>query len=122
MTPAIDTNIFVYAHISDFGEHAVVRRFLKEQLAKPEAFCLSWQILYEYLRDPRCQILQEMPKHFASLCEAQNNLPSLKANELYYCHYATILKENGVKMLLTCDADFLKYDFLQVINPMHACA
>ncbi|MBI2346815.1 MAG: hypothetical protein HYV03_08085 [Deltaproteobacteria bacterium] len=45
-------------------------------------------------------------------------LPSAKGNFVHDCHYAALLKEHAIDELATADADFKKFDFLKVLNPL----
>lgn len=144
MALALDTNIFVYAHFTDFPEHRAARTYLEGVLRRPDPFFLSWQVYYEYLRlathprvlrlplsiaqaqddfrpylrDPRCQLLGETDRHEAVLREITRALTSAKGNFLHDCHYAAILKEHAIDTIATADMDFRKFDFLKVVNPL----
>lgn len=145
MSCAIDTNVFIYAHFKQYEQHSVVRLFLQKLLDSGEVFYLSWQIYYEYLRQathpqaykhhltlaeaardfsvyldlPQCHILQETAQHRDVVLSLSQELPSTKGNFVHDLHYAAILKEHGVKEILTCDMDFKKFDFLKVVNPLN---
>lgn len=144
MTAALDTNIFIYTHFPQFKQHKVVSVHLKNLIASQEPFYLTWQVYYEFLRlvtHPgsfaqniplqtaheilapyleleQCIILTETHSHKETIAELIKGLPSEKGNFVHDCHYAAILKENGIKKIITCDTDFKKFDFLKVINPL----
>ena len=46
----VDANLLVYAHVADFDEHAVARRWLDEQLDGIARVGLPWESLSAYLR------------------------------------------------------------------------
>ncbi len=141
---AIDTNIFLYAHYSDYAEHKVVSSFLQDQIKQCRSFYLGWQVVYEYLRivthplllkkpisakqgaedmqvyidDPRCVMLQETRDHLRTYFEIIRTIPHAQSSFVHDIHYATLLKEHAVDEILTCDTDFKKFDFLKVINPL----
>ncbi|MBI2335876.1 MAG: PIN domain-containing protein [Deltaproteobacteria bacterium] len=143
MSLAIDTNLFLYAHIEDFFEHTKARSFLKKILQQKDFFYISWQVYYEYVRltthprvlkkplsvkqacadlspylkHPHCRLLLESPHHEEILNEVLQNLPGAKGNFIHDCHYAALLKENGITKIATADTDFKKFDFLEVLNP-----
>lgn len=144
MATALDTNIFIYAHFSEFPEHRATRAFLETLLKKPDPFFLSWQVYYEYLRlvthpqvlriplsiaeaakdlhvywkDPRCHLLVETDRHESTVTALLHELPSARGNFLHDCHYAALLKEHAVDTIVTVDTDFKKFDFLTVVNPL----
>lgn len=144
MTAAIDTNIFIYAHHDFYRGHVAALAFLTNLLACGEIFFIGWQVYYEYLRitthprihniphsilqaagdmdvyfsHPSCRVLQETPDHHRVLKGIVQKLPTASGNFVHDCHYAALLKENGLNKIVTADMDFRKFDFLDVINPM----
>ena len=46
----IDTNILLYAANTDCEEHLAARGFLQQHLAEATPMCLTWGIVYEFLR------------------------------------------------------------------------
>lgn len=146
ISAALDTNILIYAHIADYKEHSLVRQWLSDFLSKCDAFYLTWQVFYEYIRivthpqihhhpltmvravqdlegyfhHKRCRILQETEDHWLVIGAIFQNLPSSKGNFSYDCHYAAILKEHAVNTIVSADSDFLKFQFLEVINPVRS--
>ncbi len=141
---ALDTNMFLYAHIADYEIHAKVRHWLSEFLDNCECFYISWQIFYEYIRiathpklhekpltvlqalddlrpylsDSRCKILKETSAHQQVFQELVTVVPFAKGNFIHDCHFAALLKEHAVKTIVTLDSDFLKFKFLNVISPI----
>lgn len=143
MTLAIDTNIFIYAQYELYPQHQLAHAFLKKIIASASPFYISWQVYYEYIRittHPKihkipltfhqaakemgayvdyssCQLLQETPDHHRILMKIMDRLPGSSGNFIHDCHYAALLLENGISKIATADTDFMKFDFLQVINP-----
>lgn len=143
MAIALDTNILIYAHFPKYPEHEKARSFLEQLLKNPDPFYLGWQVCYEYIRlvthprvlkspltasqagedlhpyltDPRGHLLVETENHYSVLRQIIRSIPSAKGNFIHDCHYAALLKEHGIQKIATADADFLKFGFLEVINP-----
>ena len=46
----VDTNILVYAADADSQFHSPCRSWLERQRVRPDAWFVSWPILYEFLR------------------------------------------------------------------------
>jgi predicted nucleic acid-binding protein len=44
-------------------------------------------------------------------------VPATAGNLVHDCHYAALLREHGIKRLYTADADFKRFDFLDVVDP-----
>ncbi len=143
MTIAIDTNIFIYAHYELYPQHQAAHVFLKKLLSSGSPFYIGWQVYYEYIRitthpkihkipltfhqaakemgsyidHPACELLHETSDHHRILMKIMDRLPSSSGNFIHDCHYATLLLENGIEKIATADTDFMKFDFLWVINP-----
>lgn len=146
MSLAIDTNIFIYSHVKNCAGHEKVTEALQNVMDQNSPFYISWQTYYEYLRmithpsvfrpaatlmegimsfdcylqHPQCHILSETRSHSEVVKELSKTVPFVKGNMVHDFHYAAILKEHGVKEILTCDMDFKKFDFLKVINPLNS--
>lgn len=144
MAFAIDTNIFIYGHCKQFEAYKVCHVFLEKLVASSQRFYLSYQVYYEYLRVtthpkilktplsvsrahqdivsyfglPQTDVLRESSNHLEFVADIFRQLPSTKANFVHDCHYAALLKENGISTIITADMDFKKFDFLKVINPI----
>lgn len=140
---ALDTNILIYAHFDEYPQHKKARAFLRRCLTQNEDWCLGWQVVYEYIRlvthpavhkrpitvaeaiadlkpylaSSQCHLLSHTPLHLQVLEAVVTPLPAAKGNFLHDCHYAALLKENSVKRIYTADADFRKFEFLEVIDP-----
>ncbi len=140
---AIDTNILVYAHFDRYPQHEKARAFVEEQLLAGNDWCLGWQIYYEYLRivthprvhekpltlakamadlepylsSPSCQVLTHSPQHHQVLAALSQRFGTVSGNHIHDFHYAALLFEHGVKRIATADADFRRFDFLEVMDP-----
>lgn len=140
---ALDTNILIYAHFQQYEQHLKARAFIDFHASENTPVYLSWQICYEYIRivthprifvfpltvqqavkdlepylnQPFCQILGEQEGHIDTILKISKDAPFAKGNFIHDCHYAAVLKENGIKTIVTADMDFMKFKFLQVINP-----
>lgn len=143
MALALDTNLFIYAHFSQYTEHGNARSFLESLLTRPDPFYITWQVYYEYIRivthpkvhskplsvsqachdlspylnDSRCHILTETQHHHDAIQVIFKMVPKAKSNFIHDCHYAALLYEHGIKEIVTADMDFKKFDFLNVVNP-----
>ena len=43
----------------------------------------------------------------------------VRGNLVPDAHLAALLRQHGVRKIYTSDTDFKKFDFLQVLNPLH---
>ncbi len=140
---AIDTNILIYAHFARYPQHDKARQFCRSRLFGGEEWCMGWQVVYEYLRittHPRVHetpltfaaaladlqpyihatnghVLTQTPQHPVVLAALQEEYPQVRGNLMHDCHYAALLRENGVPRLYTADVDFKQFTFLKVSDP-----
>lgn len=141
-----DTNVLVYAANSGASEHARCRALLDDWRAGPTPWCVSWSILYEFLRvvthrrvfraplsadgawrfveallaSPSLQILAETSRHAAVAAQTIAEVPLLSGNLLHDAHTAILMREHGIRRIYTRDADFHRFPFLEVVDPIAA--
>jgi hypothetical protein len=139
----IDTNILIYAANRDFEEHRRAKTLLEGWRKNKESWYITYGIMYEFLRivthprifstpwditkawnfidilldNPAGHILTETDKHLETAAETGEKVPFITGNLLFDFHTAVIMKENGIRTIFTRDTDFLKFRFLEVIDP-----
>ena len=142
MSFALDVNILVYASDSSSPFHARARDFLDHCADSSDIFYLSWDTVMSYLRLvtdpaicsrplspdeamrnvdalvslPQVRLLAEQPGYWDIYRELASRLP-IRGNLVPDAHLAALLRQHGVRTLHTNDADFLKFEFLEVRNP-----
>lgn len=140
----VDTNVLVYAADADAPEHGPCRAALEEWRKGPTPWYLSWSIVYEFLRvvtHPRVlrrpfesagalafvaamlastsvAILTETPRHGEILSEVVDEVALLSGNLYHDAHIAVLMREHGVRSIVTRDTGFHRFDFLEVIDPL----
>lgn len=143
MSYSIDANILLYASDSSSAEHGRATEFLASLTTEKDLLCLTWPTLMAYLRIathpsifsaplppsdawrnihsllklPRCRVICEeesFPTDYASVTDGI----TVRGNLVPDAHLATILRQHGVTRIYTADTDFLKFQFLEVINPL----
>lgn len=136
----VDTNILLYAVNPDTGHHAAAKRALEQLHNGREPWALTWGILYEFLRvatHPRvfpkplsfrqaqafvdgllrshsCLVLTETSEHRAELAAAVGQLPRIGGNQLLDLHHAIVMREHGIRDILTCDTDFRLFPWVDI--------
>ena len=141
---ALDTNYLIYAADVHSPFHEASVRFLDSLRDGSVTICLTWGICYEFirlvthpsalrspmsldaawrfledlLRSSNFEILTPTPRHDEVLERTISELPRLRGNIVHDMHTAILMRENGVKEIYTNDRDFLKFPFLDVINPL----
>lgn len=143
MSYSVDVNLLVFASNEGSAEQPRARSFLEERQSDPDLFCLTWPVLCGYqrivthpsifrdplapgeawanVRDllawPRVRVLGEEE----SFAEDFGNLTgklAVRGNGVPDAQVATILRQHGVNRMYSTDADFRKFSFLEVINPL----
>lgn len=142
MSYALDLNVLLLASNTDAPEHAAARGFLERQTARPELLCLAWTTLMGYLRIathpsvfarplapreamanvrtllglPQARPLAEV-EGFFGVYERITGGQAVRGNLVPDAHLAAILYQHGVTTLYTRDADFRRFDFLDLRAP-----
>lgn len=141
----VDTNVLVYAANMDSQFHEPCRDWLARQRMRPDAWYTTWPILYEFLRvtthprvmrrpwnvtaawqfvsallaSPGFSTLVPTQRHADVAAEVISELPHIAGNLIHDAHTAILMREHGVSRICTRDADFSRFPFLEVIDPVH---
>ena len=142
--PVFDTNVLVYAVNKDSAFHLPCRRRLDAARQAPSPAFLTWGICYEFLRvsthprvlqsplrprdaerlifdllaSPSFELLVATPRHAAVLAQTLSELPHIRGNAMHDLHTAVLMREHGVSRICTRDADFHRFPFLTVVDPL----
>lgn len=141
MSYAIDLNVLVLASNSEAAEHDAAHSFLERCADRAEVMCLAWPTVMGYLRItthpsifsrplsprealanirsllslPQTRALGEEEGFFAIYETVVDS--SVRGNLVPDAHLAAILLQHGVTTLYTRDADFRRFDFLDLRDP-----
>jgi uncharacterized protein len=142
----VDTNILVYAADRDSQFHAPCRDWLERQRARPDAWYVTWPIVYEFLRvtthprvmrkpwraaaawefvlallaSPGLGILVATSRHADVAGEVLAELPDLAGNLVHDAHTAILMREHGIGRICTRDTDFSRFPFVEIVDPLRA--
>jgi len=140
----VDTNVLVYAVNSDSPCHQKCRSWLEAQRTRPDAWYSTWQTLYEFLRvtthpkvlqkpwsignawsfisallaSPGLEILVPTSRHAEVARTVFEELPFVGGNLVHDAHIAVLMREHGIRRICTRDADFHRFPFIEVIDPL----
>jgi toxin-antitoxin system PIN domain toxin len=140
----VDTNVLVYAADEDSPAHAACKAAVEGWRAQPSAWFTTWSILYEFLRvvshprvlrspwkgieawrfveallaSPALEVLSETDRHAELAAKVLAELPWLAGNLFHDAHIAVLMREHGVHRIYTRDADFHRFPFLEVVDPL----
>ena len=107
---------------------------------------LTWNICYEFLRvsthphvfvrpwslphareflealmaAPSTSMLIATERHARVLKQCAEEMPEIRGNLLHDLHTAVLMREHGISRIVTRDADFSRFDFLEVVDPMRS--
>jgi uncharacterized protein len=140
----VDTNVLLYAADADSEHHAPCRDLIEQARGQSAPWYLTWGICYEFLRvstHPRVyrnpwtsatawrfietlltcaslSMLTPTRRHAAVLRQCLDELPEARGNLMPDLHTATLMREHGIARIMTRDADFHRFAFLQVVDPL----
>lgn len=143
MSFAIDANILVYASDQDSIVHPAAVQFLRRCAGRSEVFCLAWVTISAYLRIvthpsvfrrplspeeamanidgllvlPQVRVLGEEEGFWGVYREVATGVAP-RGNLVPDAHLAAVLRQHGVRTLYTRDRDFLRFDFLEIVDPL----
>ena len=142
MSYSVDVNVLLYASDQASSRSTRARAFLDERSADPDLLCVAWLTLMSYVRisthpsifarplaprdalgnveallgQPRVRVLAEEDGFLEVYRRVTGAFP-VRGNLVPDAHLAALLLQNGVRTIYTNDADFKKFDFLDVRNP-----
>lgn len=142
----VDTNVLVYAADASSPAHACCRAWLESQRMRSDAWYTTWPILYEFLRvtthprvlrqpwslpdawtflaallaSPGLSVIGPTERHVDILAEIVAEFPHLSGNILHDTHTAVLMREHGIRRIVTRDTDFHRFPFLEPIDPLAA--
>ena len=143
---AVDTNVLVYAADEHSQFYLACKDWLDRQRRRPDAWYITWPIVYEFLRvsthpriarrpwslqvawqfitvllaSPGLDVLVPTQRHADVASAVFKELPHLAGNILHDAHTAILMREHGIRQICTRDTDFNRFPFLEVIDPLRA--
>jgi toxin-antitoxin system PIN domain toxin len=140
----VDTNVLVHAADEDSPYHARCRACLDGWRKQPDAWFVTWGIVYEFLRvtthprvmrkpwtageawtfvaavlaSPGLTVLAPTERHAAVAEAVISEMPHLAGNLLHDAKTAILMREHGVRRIYTRDADFFRFRFLDPADPL----
>ena len=143
MSYSVDVNLLLHASDRASLQHSAALRFLEGRRSHPELFCIAWPTLMSYLRiathpsifaEPlspsqalgnvaallglrQVRALSEQEGFLDVYREVAGSFP-VRGNLVPDAHLAAVLRQHGVRTLYTNDADFRKFDSLEVRDPL----
>lgn len=139
----VDTNVLLYAINKDAERHTTSRQFIEWVVNGSQPWALSWGIAYEFLRvatHPRvfrrplsvgrayefldaillcdhCVLLTETIYHQKVMQDAIGEVHRVSGNSIHDLHHAILMREHGIKDIVTYDSDFRAFPWIVVCRP-----
>jgi len=140
----VDTNILIYAADRHAPEHKKCRQLLTILREGKTPWHLTWGIVYEFLRVsthprvfqhplstasawrflkalfsvPNMTFLTETDRHAQTADEVFREVPLLSGNIFFDAHTVILMREHGLKRIYTRDADFHRFRYIDVLDPL----
>ena len=140
----VDTNVLVYAADQDSPLHGRCREALETWRRQSGAWYLTWNILYEFMRvtshprvmrnpwsgkdawrfvaalleSPGLDVLVPTERHAAVAAQVFAEVPQLAGNLVHDAHTAILMREHGIRRIVTRDTDLHRFPFLEILDPL----
>jgi hypothetical protein len=139
----VDTNVLVYAVNKRTDEHGPCLRLIEHLRTSVSPWYTTWAVLYELLKvvthprllreplrsadavafvrallaSPSLEVLLPGERHEEVLAET---VASLKVSGGFFhdVHTAVVMREHGIHRIVTRDAGFRRFPFLEVVDPL----
>lgn len=143
MSFSIDVNVLIEAVDADGPRFARAQAFLAEVVREATPVSLAWPTLMSFVRMATHRGILKNPLSHTQACEnvsallALPHVRTLEETEGFWhvyrgitreldmhgkhvpdAHLAALLKVHGIRRLYTRDADFRRYRFLDVVDPL----
>lgn len=140
----IDTNFLVFAVQRSAPEHRACRGLLEEWSRGATPWYTTWSIVYEFLRvvshpqvlekpwaigkalefvrvlqrDGGLRVLEHTEEHLDVLADCLGSHPDVRGSLVHDFHIAVLMREHGIRRIVTRDRHFHAFDFVEVVDPL----
>jgi hypothetical protein len=140
----VDTNVLVFAANEDAPDHAACHALIERWRGHAEPWHATWPILYEFLRvvtHPKVlkpawsieralefvdavraarsfSLLLPTERHDELLAGTVGEVRGLRGNIVHDLHTVVLMREHGVRRIVTRDTDFHRFPFVEVVDPI----
>ncbi len=145
MNLLVDTNVLLYSADPAFAEHEAAHALMDRLRRGDSPWFLTWGIVYEFLRvathpavfarpfsiqvatlfmkrlmdSPSLRVLQETDNHLSLLREEVQSLPEIHGNAMHDAHIVVLMREHGIRTILTADRGFRRFKGIEAVDPVH---
>lgn len=143
MSYSLDVNLLLYASDASSPFHVKAKSFLQSCMSRPDVLYLCWLTIMSYLRIATHPSIFDEPltseeaianvetllslsntrcltedDGFWEIFRATTEETPVRENLVPDAHLAALLRLHGVRTLYTNDRDFLRFDFLDIQDPL----
>ncbi len=141
----VDTNILIHAVEDTSSFHGRCREWLNAQQHGDSPWYITWPIVYEFLRvsthrrvlkqpysvaaawsfvdalmsSQGLRVLAPTGRHSSVAEQVFSELPDLRGNIMHDTATAIVMREHGIRRIVTRDTDFHRFGFLEVWDPTY---
>jgi toxin-antitoxin system PIN domain toxin len=142
----VDTNVLLYAANEDAPQHHACASLVRDWRPRREPWFITWGICYEFMRvvthprvlelpwsseaawrylqailaSPGLSVLRETERHPDIVGAVLEETPTLRGDLFHDAHTAILMREHGIRRIVTNDSDFHRFRFLEVVDPLTA--
>ena len=87
-------------------------------MKRPWSAAHAWAFVAALLGSPGLGVLVPTERHAAVAEQIVTELSWLAGNLLHDAHTAVLMREHGIRRICTRDADFHRFPFLEVVDPL----
>jgi len=87
-------------------------------LSRPFSVSQAWKFVTVLLASPGLSVLVPTDRHAGVASEVIAEFPHLGGSIFRDTHTAILMREHGIRQICTRDADFYRFSFLEVIDPL----
>jgi predicted nucleic acid-binding protein len=89
-------------------------------MRRPWSAPAAWEFVTALLASPGLAVLVPTQRHADVAATVITEFPHLTGNLFHDAHTAILMREHGIGKICTRDADFSRFTFIEVIDPVLA--
>lgn len=86
-------------------------------MRRPWSTPQAWTFVQALLASPGLGVLTQTSRHADVAADVIRELPHLAGNLMHDTHTAILMREHGIRRIVTRDMDFHRFPFLEVMEP-----
>lgn len=87
-------------------------------MRRPWSVSQAWTFVSALLSSPGLGVLVPTQRHAAVAGQVISELSFLAGNVIHDAHTAILMREHGIRQIVTRDTDFHRFPFLEVVDPL----